>query len=358
MKLLPSRSFLLALLLLALVGCGSRGGGGGGSGSGGGGVDLGDDDAAGDDDSAGDDDDSADSGAQIVVESDDPLSPHLVSFGNVDAGDVAVEQVTIRNLGPKTLEVAGLEISGAFEITNSVVLPLQLAPDELSLVSLSSSPLMDEHAEGTLTVTSSDPVTPSVVVQLEGEGIAPAIQVDPPSFDFGNPPLGCSAQLEVMISNIGRASLEIATGGIWYEDLGGNGEMVLVHSIADGTVLETGESVQAQVLYTPTNVEPDTGVLHVQTNDPGTPDATSTQFGIAHLYGDNMDLYEQELNNDTFLLTQAPVESSIEVSLNSVPIFVGWTYASALQSIVFDVDHVPEDEDEIKIEYALLGDCD
>ena len=43
--------------------------------------------------------------------------------------------------------------------------------------------------------------------------------------------------------------------------------------------------------------------------------------------------------------------------MNSVPVFVGWTYNSGLQAIVFDVDHVPENGDGIEIEYTMLGAC-
>ncbi len=41
--------------------------------------------------------------------------------------------------------------------------------------------------------------------------------------------------------------------------------------------------------------------------------------------------------------------------MNGVPLFVGWVYDSALNVIVFDVDHVPEDGDSLDIEYTVLA---
>ena len=48
-------------------------------------------------------------------------------------------------------------------------------------------------------------------------------------------------------------------------------------------------------------------------------------------------------------------DGSIEVRLNSVPVFVGWVYDSALNAIVFDVAHVPEDGVSLEIEYSVLA---
>ena len=36
---------------------------------------------------------------------------------------------------------------------------------------------------------------------------------------------------------------------------------------------------------------------------------------------------------------------------------LGWTFDSALNAIVFDAEHVPENGDLIEIEYTVLGDC-
>ena len=60
---------------------------------------------------------------------------------------------------------------------------------------------------------------------------------------------------------------------------------------------------------------------------------------------------------DTFELSETPVIESIEVRLNNVPVYVGWVYDESLNAVVFDLDYIPENGDEIAIEYTVLGDC-
>jgi hypothetical protein len=61
---------------------------------------------------------------------------------------------------------------------------------------------------------------------------------------------------------------------------------------------------------------------------------------------------------DTFELSQVPVADTIETRLNHVPIFVGWLFDAALNAIVFDLDHVPENGDVIEVQYSVQGDCE
>ena len=60
---------------------------------------------------------------------------------------------------------------------------------------------------------------------------------------------------------------------------------------------------------------------------------------------------------DTFELSRQPVEDTLEVRVNGVNVYVGWTYDTSLNAIVFDPTHIPEDGDEIEIEYSMTGDC-
>ncbi len=61
---------------------------------------------------------------------------------------------------------------------------------------------------------------------------------------------------------------------------------------------------------------------------------------------------------DTFDLTQFPVEETIEVELNHVPVYVGWTFDGVYNAVVFEPDYTPGAGDLITISYNLLGTCD
>ena len=240
--------------------------------------------------------------ATIEVKSDDPDNPLVANFGEVAAGEFRDKEITVTNIGTDTLQLQDFVLSNvaSFEILNEAdILPL-LTPDESVVLQVRYSPAQDETIQATLTVASNDRENPEVPVSLRAEGLAPAINIDPDSFDFGNRELGCIGELPITITNVGRADLVL--DAIDFEDLSGNGEMTM-QSLVDLTQpIPPGESVAVTVIYTPTDVQPDTGSLTVVSNDPLRPEASATQFGIAHLGESNLDQYAQDGNNATDIL--------------------------------------------------------
>ena len=53
----------------------------------------------------------------------------------------------------------------------------------------------------------------------------------------------------------------------------------------------------------------------------------------------------------SFPLSSEPDVSTLEVTTNSVPIYVGWVYEAAWQAVVFDADHIPNAGDSIEVTY-------
>ena len=242
--------------------------------------------------------------AVIEVSSDHPTDPHLVDFGQVYAGETRVKEVTIRNVGTDTLQIQDLALPPGtvnFEVLNEGELnPPILTPDASFVVRLEYRPVRDEHVESTFNVASNDRENPLVPVRLIAEGLAPAIQIDPPSWDFGNHELGCVGAQDFEIRNIGRAPLILSE--VAFEDLSGAGELFLSGSPASATELQPGDMTVATVSYTPVDVTPDSGVLHVLSNDPSMPDAIASQYGNAHYGESQIDEFYQEGNNATDIL--------------------------------------------------------
>ena len=240
--------------------------------------------------------------AVIEVHGQDPDNPHVIDFGEVNAGDSSEQLVTIKNIGTDTLQVQDLVLSNfsSFEIVDRDNVAPLLTPEQQTELTLRYSPVQDEHIEATLIVASNDRETPEVNVRLLAEGLAPTIRIDPESFDFGNMELGCVNVLEMNVSNVGRAPLTLSN--IWFEDLANNAEMTLIHSIPQGAVLAPTDTLTLEVHYVPVDVEPDTGVVHIESNDPSQPDKTGTQFGIAHLGESNTDEFAQDGNSKSDIL--------------------------------------------------------
>jgi hypothetical protein len=193
-----------------------------------------------------------------------------------------------------------LSNSASFALLNMDELVPLLTPEATWVLQIEYHPVQDESIQATVEVISNDRENPNVPVSLRAEGLAGAIDLDPDSYDFGNRELGCVSTLTIQISNVGRAPLTL--DALWFEDLSGNGEMVLNHSVPALHVLQPAEFVTVDIVYTPTDVNPDTGVFHVTSDDPLRPEATSNQFGIAHLGATNQDEFAQDGNNATDIL--------------------------------------------------------
>ncbi len=244
--------------------------------------------------------------AVVEVFSEDPENPLTVNFGEVNAGEFRDHVVTVRNIGTDTLQLQDLQLDHpSISIVNEDEVSLLLVPEAQTTVTLRYEPRQNETVETTLTVASNDRQTPTVPVRVLAEGLAPSLRLDPESFDFGNNQLGCVGQLEIDVMNVGRAPLTVTD--IAFEDLAGNGEMALISAIDLSTgplTIAPNDRVTVEVHYVPTDVEPDTGVLRVVSDDPAAPaeGKTATQFGIASLGESNVDQYTQDGSNSSDIL--------------------------------------------------------
>ncbi len=56
-------------------------------------------------------------------------------------------------------------------------------------------------------------------------------------------------------------------------------------------------------------------------------------------------------------LSQVPVEGTVEVRINGVPVHEGWSLDTVNHAVAFDPDHIPDGEDLISVIYHPIGDC-
>lgn len=62
--------------------------------------------------------------------------------------------------------------------------------------------------------------------------------------------------------------------------------------------------------------------------------------------------------HDLFELSQEPVDWTIEVLVNEVPVAQGWEYDPIYNAVVFEEDHLPDDGDEVLVRYNMLAACE
>ncbi len=61
-------------------------------------------------------------------------------------------------------------------------------------------------------------------------------------------------------------------------------------------------------------------------------------------------------SSGTYALSQVPVEGTVEVQLNGVPVYAGWSLDVANNAVVFQYDYFPEDDDIVTVSYYPIGD--
>jgi len=64
------------------------------------------------------------------------------------------------------------------------------------------------------------------------------------------------------------------------------------------------------------------------------------------------------IQHDSFELTQLPVPETIRVRVDGITTTTGWQYDPAINSIVFDRDHIPSSGSWLEVEYHLMPDCE
>lgn len=171
--------------------------------------------------------------------------------------------VTISNYGELPLN-ASIDIDpndGQYTASPQEIIGLQSNSSEN--VTITFTPLVVGSISATLTISSNDPATPSVAIQLTGEGLpTPEIEVSEPNgHDFGDVAIGSPATWNLLISNLTGIDLHIdqinPSNGIFLTDFPPNG----------GVDVNSQNPLTVQVTFTPDAEGPFTGSLHIYSND-------------------------------------------------------------------------------------------
>ena len=300
-----------------------------------------------DDDTTGDDDDDTQPQPYVWID------PTELDFGIIQVGGEGAGQVEVGNNGTGDLQIQSLVFSNTqvFSLLNGSDFDVLVAAGESTRLVVGFSPQWDGAVSGTLVIATDDPITPEITVQLTGTGVGGALDVQPISYDFGATPIGCERTLEVRVSNTG-APMYIEA--IEFEDVAAQGEMTLHHAL-DFPLLIGAAIFTVEVRYLPIDLEPDIGTLSVSTDDPINSPIVVNQYGQGTLGADGSDAWSGDGVLVAFDLEVLPVPDTLEVSLNSVPVFTGWTYDSAANAVTFDADHVPASGDTIEATYTVWG---
>ena len=190
------------------------------------------------------------------------VDPGRLVFERVAFNEDAVRQLTISNIGSAALNVEGIRVEQSSAFTVLAELPLTIPSGDAVTIDVTYSPLTDLD-EGYAYVDSNDPDNPNAQVELVGTSGSPRLEIDPPSWDFGELPLYCRDSVVHTLSNTGTADLTLS--GIYQTGEGFN----LSSDMPLPATLLPGESVEVSVEFEALLAATAAGSLWVESNDPG-----------------------------------------------------------------------------------------
>ncbi len=211
--------------------------------------------------------------------------PGALDFGSQPVGSSTVRQVLIENVGAEAagvppLQLTGLQLSGSGALfLEGPALPFTLAPGQSLIASVDYLPISGGAMQGTLTVASTDPATPTVTVPIGGGARVPPPcrwSADPSPLDFGLVAPGQSIELDVGLTDVGTddcvvSGIQAAPGGPFSVP----GSPIGPLTLHPGDVFDIG------VRFSPTTPGESLGSVQFAVSDPQTPVGRISLIGSA-----------------------------------------------------------------------------
>ena len=217
------------------------------------------------------------------------VAPHTLDFGDVRTATTSpAKTATITNTGNGPLTIGAATLGGAdaakFALA-ALALPLTLPANGTALLSVTFAPTTVAGHVATLTVVSNDPLNPSVVVQLKGNGVSPNFGLAPTTLDFGAQLVGRASSVHTAdVTNTGSATLKVTAltiGGTNASAFAQFSTPPLPATVAPGSKLTLA------LTFTPGAVGPADGTMTIASDDPNNAAAVLklTGLGVSTLLG-------------------------------------------------------------------------
>lgn len=195
------------------------------------------------------------------------VSPTTMSFGNVSTGVKTTNNLMLTNTGASSLTISLLALTGADFSVSGITTPTTLAAGQSAQVGVTFSPTASGTSSGSLAVTSSDSVNPTVNVALSGTGTSTPtgqLNANSNSISFGAIATGTSAGQPIVLTNAGNSAVSISSVTVAGTGLTASGIEI------PGT-LNPAENATLKVAFAPTTAGNVTGSITVVSNATNSP---------------------------------------------------------------------------------------
>jgi hypothetical protein len=191
------------------------------------------------------------------------VSPQSLSFGSVNVGGSASQNVTVTNASSGIITISGATPTGA-GITVNGVFPQTLNAGAIATFEVQFAPVVTGNVSGSISIADTAPGSPTIVA-VSGTGAQAEIATSPSSVSFGNVATGNTNSQPIQISNGGNATLTISqismTGG-------GNGFSTI---LSTPLAIQPGKSASFNATFTPSSSGSVSGSISLVSNAPNSP---------------------------------------------------------------------------------------
>jgi P pilus assembly chaperone PapD len=185
-----------------------------------------------------------------------------VSFGNVNLGSSATQNVQLTNTGNSTVTVTQVAASGTGITVSGAATPLTLAPSQTVALTVTYAPAANAATAGSITVTNNGGV--SVTDAVTGTGVQAGLNVTPTSVSFGSVVTGNTNSQTVQLKNSGTANLTISQATV-------TGSGLSLTGLSLPLTLAPGQSGNFNVQYAPQGSGNVSGAVSIASNAPNSP---------------------------------------------------------------------------------------
>ncbi|MBZ5642597.1 MAG: choice-of-anchor D domain-containing protein [Acidobacteriia bacterium] len=194
------------------------------------------------------------------------VAPTSLTFGSQAVSSTSAAQtVTATSVGLNSLTIANVAVSGDFAVSSNTCNSTPMPTAATCTINVTFTPTTAGARSGSLTISSNDPNTPTIV-PLSGTGsTSPAALISPTTLNFGKQGMGTtSATLPVNLASVGVNPLNLS-------DIQVTGDFNFPSSTCTAEPMTTGVGCTMNVTFTPTASGTRTGSLIIISDDPSSP---------------------------------------------------------------------------------------
>jgi len=185
------------------------------------------------------------------------VSPATIDFGSVATGQKGTSNLVLTNQGGSDLAISLISISGAEFSISGIATPKTITAGQSATALVTFSPTATGTATGNVSITSNDPVNPTLNVALSGTGSSTSssqLSASPSSFNFGTVSEGSSASQNIVVTNTGFSAVKISSVSIL-------GAAFTASGLTAPATINASQSVTLKATFAPTAAGSATGSI-------------------------------------------------------------------------------------------------